>query len=216
MTTEHKRAEDLPLEFKLVSAAQVPLAYAIEIQEYPESEAASLKNLVFRQAAAPELFLGCYLRKQDQEQHQHGEDAPGLNPKPSTIDHNANPKEDEDTSLLVGYIVSTLVSGDNLTHDSMSSHDPSGNAVCIHSVCISSAFQRRGVATRMLKEYLQHLQRLNNSNSHASSAKLKRVLLIAHEHTIGLYSGVGFVLVGKSSVEHGPDPWFEMVHNLDH
>ncbi|KAG0374213.1 hypothetical protein BGX24_010684 [Mortierella sp. AD032] len=189
MTIDRKRAEDLLLEFRLVSVDQVSLAYAIETQEYPESEAASLKTLVFRQDVAPELFLGCYLRTED------------------------------GASLLVGYIVSTLVSGDRLTHATMSSHDTSGDAVCIHSVCVASAFQRRGVATRMLKEYLQHLQRLNdkNNNSNASSSsKYKKVLLIAHQHTIGLYEGVGFVMVGKSSVEHGPDPWFEMFYTLDH
>ncbi|KAF9912483.1 hypothetical protein EC991_010570 [Linnemannia zychae] len=222
MATESKRADELPLEFKLVSAAQVPLAYAIEIQEYPESEAASLKNLVFRQDAAPELFLGCYLRKLDQEHRQHEQDVPSSNSKPSynsqpsSVNLNSNLKKDDNPDLLVGYIVSTLVSGEHLTHDSMSSHDPSGNAVCIHSVCVSSAYQRRGIATRMLKEYLQHLQRLNSNNSNTSSTKLDKVMLIAHEHTIGLYSGVGFVLIGKSSVEHGPDPWFEMVYALDH
>lgn len=167
--------------------------------EYPEYEAASLKNLTFRQNTAPELFLGCYLRKDDNQD------------SPTSIYPSSNSTS---TSLeLVGYIVSTLASGDHLTHSSMSSHDPSGDAVCIHSVCVSSAFQRRGFATRMLREYLQHLQRLNN-DAHASK-KLKRVLLIAHEHTIGLYAGVGFVLVGKSSVEHGPDPWFEMVYTLE-
>ncbi|KAF9131950.1 hypothetical protein BGX30_012897 [Mortierella sp. GBA39] len=198
--TEKKRAESLPLEFKLVSVDEVPLTYAIEIQEYPESEAASLKNLIFRQNAAPELFLGCYLRKDDNQD------------SPSSVHPNSN---STNTPLeLVGYIVSTLVGGDHLTHSSMSSHEPSGDAVCIHSVCVSSAFQRRGIATRLLREYLQHLQRLNN-NAHASK-KLKRVLLIAHEHTTGLYAGVGFVLVGKSSVEHGPDPWFEMVYTLEH
>ncbi|KAF9144453.1 hypothetical protein BG015_000098 [Linnemannia schmuckeri] len=202
--TEKKRAESLPLEFNLVSADQVPLTYAIETQEYPESEAASLKNLIFRQGAAPELFLGCYLRKDDNQD--------------SPISINPNATNTSSSSLeLIGYIVSTLVSGDHLTHSSMSSHDPSGDAVCIHSVCVSSAFQRRGIATRLLKEYLQHLQKLNNNaNASSSAKKLTRVLLIAHEHTIGLYAGVGFVLVGKSSVEHGPDPWFEMVYALNH
>lgn len=174
--------------------------------EYPESEAASLKNLVFRQDAAPDLFLGCYLRK-DEPQND--------SPIPSPSANNPNTSITSSSSLeLVGYIVSTLVSGDHLTHSSMSSHNPSGDAVCIHSVCVSTAFQRRGVATRMLKEYLRHLQGLNN-NVNASN-KLKRVLLIAHEHTIGLYAGVGFVLIGQSSVEHGPDPWFEMVYTFDH
>lgn len=167
--------------------------------EYPEDEAASLENLIFRQNTAPELFLGCYLRNDDNQN------------SPTSILPNSN---STNTSLeLVGYIVSTLASGDHLTHSSMSSHDPSGDAVCIHSVCVSSAFQRRGIATRLVREYLQQLQGLNNNAQ--SSKKLKRVLLIAHEHTIRLYAGVGFVLVGKSSVEHGPDPWFEMVYTFE-
>ncbi|KAF9093450.1 hypothetical protein BGX23_003322 [Mortierella sp. AD031] len=200
--TEQNRAENLPLEYKLVSDEQVSLAYAIEIQEYIESEAASLKNLVFRQQVAPELFLGCYLR----HQQDHDED------KTSTDNGDNN-----DDSTLVGYIVSTLASGDRLTHASMSSHDPNGDAVCIHSVCVSKAFQRRGIATKMLRQYLLHLQQISASRraSDAGTPIMKRVLLIVHEHYIGLYAGVGFVLVGKSDVEHGPDPWFEMVYTLD-
>ncbi|KAF9930994.1 hypothetical protein FBU30_010999 [Linnemannia zychae] len=210
MATPPKRAEDLKLEFKLVSADQVPQAYAIEIQEYPESEAASLKNLVFRQQAAPDLFLGCYLRNQGPSVA----DSPTIS---SPVGYtNFDSISMEMPSQLVGYIVSTLTSGDHLTHASMSSHDPLGDTVCIHSVCVTSAFQRRGIASKMLREYLQHLQRLNtNSNAGASPTRLKKVLLIAHEHTLGLYESVGFVMVGKSSVEHGPDPWFEMVFTLD-
>lgn len=187
------RDQNLQLEYKLVSAEEVPFTYAIEIKEYPESEAASLKNLVFRQQAAPDLFLGCYHR-------------------PILCNEGENNNNNNSgTSSLVGYIVSTLVSGDHLTHASMSSHDPSGDVVCIHSVCVSKAFQRRGVATRMMREYLQHLQRLNKEKG----ANYKKVLLIAHEHVVPLYARVGFVLIGESPITHGPDPWFEMVYALD-
>lgn len=81
----------------------------------------------------------------------------------------------------------------------------------------------------MLKEYLNHVSRINKrpsseqagplSSSASSSLSspeccLQRVLLIAHKELIGLYSGAGFTLVGRSAVEHGPDPWYEMVFQL--
>ncbi|KAF8927057.1 hypothetical protein BGZ58_010666, partial [Dissophora ornata] len=181
---------------------------------YPESEAASLENLIYRQAVAPLLFLGCYTQspatssgREQQRQQTQDEKAGG--------------------ETLVGYIVSTQSSDKSLTHSSMSTHDPRGTSVCIHSVCVAGAYQRRGIARAMLKEYLRHLQLLNasatllvpSSSSEDSAAKdspfyFERVLLIAHKELIDLYSGAGFELVGKSEVEHGPDPWYEMVYCL--
>ncbi|KAF9188378.1 hypothetical protein BGZ51_000624 [Haplosporangium sp. Z 767] len=169
----------LKLEHRTLPAEDVPLAYKIEIEEYPEDEAATLKSLTFRQANAPELFQGCYI-----------------------------------DGTLVGYVVSTLASGNHLTHDSMSVHEPQGNAVCIHSVCVAKAYQRRGIARAMLKEYLARVKRLNHASSSSGTGRQDRVLLIAHKELTGLYSGAGFEMVGLSEVVHGPDAWYEMVHHL--
>lgn len=34
--------------------------------------------------------------------------------------------------------------------------------------------------------------------------------LMCKENLVGLYSAVGFSMVGPSDVQHGKDPWFEM------
>ncbi|KAF9915535.1 hypothetical protein BX616_005963 [Lobosporangium transversale] len=217
------RANNLVLQYKLLPAEDVPKAYKIEITEYPEDEAASLENLVYRQEAAPQLFLGCYTT------------ATGMKAGTGT-GTGTGAEQVLQGDILVGYIVSTLSSDLHLTHASMSTHDPKGTSVCIHSVCVARAYQRRGIASAMMKEYLDHLRRLNNNNNNNSSidnnnnsnsvnnsnpptsalptVRLERVLLIAHKELISLYTGVGFELVGKSEVEHGPDPWFEMTCTL--
>ncbi|KAG0303092.1 hypothetical protein BGZ98_007001 [Dissophora globulifera] len=205
------RTGNLSLEYRLVPAEDVLKAYTIESAEYPESEAASLENLVYRQQVAPLLFLGCYTHEQ------------------KDADSNNNDMyNDEAAPTLIGYIVSTLSSDTSLTHSSMSTHDPQGSSVCIHSVCVTSAYQRRGIAIAMVKEYLKHLQQhvhipaISTSSDdsqeladrNTSLVGVKRVLLIAHNELIGLYARAGFELVGQSAVEHGPDPWYEMVYRL--
>ncbi|KAF9092058.1 hypothetical protein BGX27_001898 [Mortierella sp. AM989] len=194
------RTKDLELQYKVLSAAEVPSAHSIEAAEYPESEAGSLENFIARQAAAPRLFLGCFslapIGSQGNQLQQETSD------------------DEKKRGLLVGYIVSTQASDDHLTHASMSHHDPKGSSVCIHSVCVTGAYQRRGIATEMLKEYLKYLQSINDNISSDSITRLERVLLITHKERIGLYSGAGFELVGPSAVEHGPELWYEMVYHL--
>ncbi|KAF9978586.1 hypothetical protein BGZ73_001759 [Actinomortierella ambigua] len=198
----------MSLHFQLLPKEHIARAYAIETAEYPAEEAASLENLIYRQAKAPHLFMGCYLRPtttdDDSEQHHH--------------DKAFALTEDD----LIGYIVSTQASGETLTHHSMSHHDPTGKSVCIHSVCIARAFQRRGYALRMLRAYLAYLEKNeelcvaggNDNHDNDPRQNLKRVLLIAHDELVPLYRKAGFELIGKSEVSHGPDPWYEMKYNL--
>ncbi|KAG0203987.1 hypothetical protein BGX28_003915 [Mortierella sp. GBA30] len=181
------KTADLLLDYKTIPAEQIPQVHAIEVAEYPKGEPAPLEVLIYRQNAVPELFFGCF-------------------PRP------ANNTSEEQTSTIAGYIVSTLASGDRLTHDSMYKHDPSGNAVCIHSVCVSKDYQRRGIASAMLREYLKHIRMLKRNTS--SFRQVDRLLLIAHDYLIDMYARAGFELVGRSDVEWGPDPWFEMEYRL--
>lgn len=83
----------------------------------------------------------------------------------------------------------------------MSTHDPAGKYVAIHSVCVDKAHQRKGIATKLLVEYLNRLR---------AAKRYDGAILIAHEQLVGLYRGAGFGLVGKSEVVHGGRPWFEL------
>ncbi|BGP19617.1 hypothetical protein JCM10213_008319 [Rhodosporidiobolus nylandii] len=107
-------------------------------------------------------------------------------------------------STLVGYVCATLTSSPALTHDSMSTHDPSGAYAAIHSVCVDKALQGKGVASGLLKEYLRRLREMSRDGN------VKGARLIAHEELIPLYQRAGFELLGKSEVVHGPREWFEM------
>ena len=84
----------------------------------------------------------------------------------------------------------------------MSEHDPHGPTLCLHSVVVRAAFQRRGLATWMLRQYIKRIS--------CAYPSVSRVLLLAHEDKLGLYSRCGFINRCESSVVHGADRWIEM------
>ncbi|KAJ1305177.1 hypothetical protein OPQ81_000208 [Rhizoctonia solani] len=161
------------LFFDLVRADEVQDAHQIEAAGYPADEAASLDALRYRQSVAPELFLGAFIPTA---------------PKPRA---------------LIGFIVATLSPSPTLTHHSMEVHEPEPkpSSVCIHSVCVASAARGQGVASKLLREYLDRLEHIPD---------VARVLLICKAHLKPLYARAGFEEVGPSTVVHGKDPWFEM------
>jgi len=77
----------------------------------------------------------------------------------------------------------------------MSTHVPDSPAVCIHSVCIEKAHQRKGIGLALLKEYIYCLESRNTYG-----AKYHRVLLITHEDLRSFYESAGLEWVGLSNV----------------
>ncbi|KAH9919500.1 acyl-CoA N-acyltransferase [Epithele typhae] len=102
---------------------------------------------------------------------------------------------------LVGYVCATRAAGPTLTHDSMSTHDPTGPTVCIHSVCVARSHHRRGVGVPLVRAYLAHL---------AAARTCARAVLITHPELVPFYTAAGFADRGPSAVVHGPRPWVEM------
>lgn len=160
------------LNFDYLSEQDLPDAIEIERQGYPPDEAASLEAFQLRQSQAGQLFLGVYVSQEPSGRR------------------------------LIGYVCSTLSHAETLTHHSMSEHVPGAPSVCIHSVCVATAYRRQGVALSLLQEYITRLR--------TSSDRYERVLLIAHEELIPFYRKAGFDLVGPSPVVHGSQPWYEM------
>jgi len=93
----------------------------------------------------------------------------------------------------------------------MSKHVPEGSSVCIHSVCVSSDHQRKGVGLALIKEYIARLERGNVDGSWS----YRCLLLITHDHLRGFYESAGFEWLGKSNVVHGSKPWYEMRRDLN-
>lgn len=189
---ESKYAEPVTqgtLFFRPPSIDDLDTIHAIEAASYPDDEAATYKKLKFRIDHAPGLFL--VAESSGGGGGGGGGDAPGGAPA------------DE----IVGYVCGTCSSSDSLTHESMGRHDPDGRLLCIHSVCVDERHRRRGVATRLLRAYLRYVS--------ATTPLLEEARLICKEHTVPLYAGVGFRLLGPSPVVHGQEQWLEMAHGLD-
>ena len=112
-----------------------------------------------------------------------------------------------DVNVCVRQVCGTLTAGSSLTHDTMFKHNPAGTLLCIHSVVIDHRFRRRGLATAMLRQYLEHIR--------TNQPAVRQVRLLCKPHTKELYERCGFTSLGPSSVVHGADTWFELVLQLD-
>lgn len=140
---------------------------------YAEDEAASLEQFKERQSQAPTLFLGLFI--------------PG--------------QTETSTRVPLGYVCATLTTGPVVTEESMKKHEERGEYVAIHSVAVSKSYQRQGIASALLKEYIDRL--------HAAQ-KYKALVLICREKLVPLYSVFGFELKGDSAVTHGAGTWKDM------
>lgn len=89
----------------------------------------------------------------------------------------------------------------------MSTHEAGGRSVMLHSVCVDESMRRKGLATALLRAYIDRLRQRDD---------VDRVRLLAHDELIGLYESAGFGLIGKSGVEHGSRPWFELGIEMRH
>lgn len=86
----------------------------------------------------------------------------------------------------------------------MTTHNPEGKTICIHSVCVDPGYQRQKIGSALLEEYIRRW----------TNGPYDGISLIAHEELTGFYVAAGFKLIGKSEVVHGSKPWFELRHPL--
>jgi len=108
---------------------------------------------------------------------------------------------------VAGFINGTLTTSKNLDHDAMSTHDPNGSNLCIHSVCVEEGWRRRKVATNLLRHYVRIMKHLCPS--------LPLISLICKRHLIPFYQSCGFHMIGPSLVVWGKDNWFELQIDLE-
>lgn len=183
------------LVFDYVRPEEVRAAHALEVEGYPPEDAASYERLLSRQTAAPHLFLGAFV--------------PMPPPKVAgPLSVSGQPRR-----RIVGFITGTAAPA--LTLRSMSTHDTSQDAriVCIHSVCVAPEMQRKGLATRMLENYIARIRKAEEGKGpEADRGKrgYETLALLAHEELTGLYRKVGFRVQCVSHIQYGSGQWLEM------
>ncbi|SNX81435.1 uncharacterized protein MEPE_00140 [Melanopsichium pennsylvanicum] len=183
------------LVFDYIRPEEVRPAHALEVEGFSPEDAASYERLLSRQTAAPHLFLGAFV--------------PMPPPKVAgPLSVSGQPRR-----RIVGFITGTAAPA--LTLRSMSTHDTSEDAriVCIHSVCIAPEMQRKGLATRMLENYIARIRKAEEGKG-PEGDKGKRgyetLALLAHEELTGLYKKVGFRIQCVSHIQYGSGQWLEM------
>lgn len=93
----------------------------------------------------------------------------------------------------------------------MFSHVDGAPTVCLHAICVEKQLRRKGIASRLLNEYITRLR----ARGEAGSVPYERIVLIAHDDVIPFYEKSGFYNQGTSQVVHGTLPWFQLCFDLN-
>lgn len=99
------------------------------------------------------------------------------------------------------------MTGEDLTLESMTQHDANGRTVCIHSVCVAKSMRGKGLATMVLREYVERLRQRDD---------VDRVRLLAADALLPFYENAGFGVYGRSDVVYGSHPWNAVGLELKH
>lgn len=84
-------------------------------------------------------------------------------------------------------------------------HKEQGRTLCIHSLAVLPAYQKRGLGKTLLKAYIQRME---------SQGVADRIALIAHDELIPYYEALGFRSLGKSKAQFAGGGWTDMVRDL--
>lgn len=108
---------------------------------------------------------------------------------------------------IVAHINSGATDKDDITEEEFKSligHDSNGRNIVIFSVAVDPEYQRLGIASKMMREFIEVSKKL----------KKKNILLLCKENLIGMYEGMGYEKRGVSASTHGGAVWYEMAYSL--
>lgn len=125
---------------------------------------------------------------------------------------------------LIGHVVSTRTPAPSVTEASMGipsnwktrrsslpsaddteepvGHQDQGGTICIHSVAIAPEFQKMGLGSILMKSYIARIKDSKSAN---------QLALIAHDHLVPFYKGLGFENLGPSAITSHGGNWNNMV-----
>jgi cyclin-dependent kinase-like len=113
-----------------------------------------------------------------------------------------------ENSVLCAYVCGTRYQGPRYQKASLHQHEPDADCVCIHSVVVERSRRRKGLGSRIVQEYVKHIN--------YTERDIYKLILLTKANNLSFYSKCGFVCIGKSNVEHGQDTWYEMELKLPH
>lgn len=137
--------------FRPVEIDQVDAISQLESASYPSDEAATPEKLSYRAEHAKDFFL-------------------------VAIDGSSDHDPQRPQHSVIGFVCSTLTASLSLTHESMSTHDPDGKVLCIHSVVIEASRRRQNIGSRLMTAYINFVK--------ATSPHVEEIRLLCKQHLV--------------------------------
>ena len=112
----------------------------------------------------------------------------------------------EKDNIVLGHINSGATNKDDISDEALKAmigHEAEGQNLVIFSVAVHPDYQKQGIASALLRTYIQ--QNHNKANN---------ILLLCKDNLVGFYSGFGFENRGVSASRHGGAIWYEMCLGL--
>lgn len=109
----------------------------------------------------------------------------------------------ENSQEIIGFINSGATHKVELSDEEFKEligHDPDGKYIVIMSVVVHPKYQKQGMASILMKQFIQNMKNLDK----------KEIYLICQTNLIDMYAKYGFVYIGKSESNHGGMSWHEM------
>ena len=117
--------------------------------------------------------------------------------------------------ILLGQVIATKSNSKTVTDNDMAmpdnwreggdptlGHQEDGRTVCVHSLAVLPAYQRKGLGTMLLKAYIQRIE---------ASGLADRISLISHDPLVPFYEAMGFENQGPSKAQIGGGGWTDLV-----
>lgn len=228
--------------FRNVCPTDLPAIYNLERSSYPKNEAASKSQIQYRQHhAAPFFRCAVYIPPEELGSRSIGGEncsGPGVTNKSISAITNQNHSTKSCRSLkeigtIIGFVTATRCSYP-FTEKSMSTHEPNGNILAIHSVVVEEKYRNMGIGQAMVKNYLHVMGKImeekidasgnggersstgSGSGSGGRGEKLiEEVVLLSKITNIPFYVKLGFQVQGKSEIVHGHDDWYDCVKPVE-
>ena len=174
-TSPHQMVDCSNVYYRTCRPTDLPFCLQIETASYPPDEAATATSLRYRQENALTYFLCAVISKTTAS---------------SSVETSSSNDPDD---IVIGFICSTRCH--TFTHDSMTVHVPDGSILAIHSVVIAESYRRQGIATQMLRHYIQHIvqqQQQPSVTNDMSETRISKIALLAKAHLLSFYVNCGF------------------------
>ena len=116
---------------------------------------------------------------------------------------------------ILGFICATRCH--EFTEESMSAlHDPTGPLLAVHSVVIDENYRRKGLATKLMNQYVQKILEHERDNQSATdTVPIASIVLLAKQHLLGFYVRCGYKVNRPSPIVHGKELWYDLEMELE-